>query len=192
MIKQVNPKGNQHWIFIGRTDDETEAPILWPPDAKSWLTGKDDAGKDWGQEEKGTIEDEMAGWHHWLEGHESEWTPGVGDGQGGLTCCVHGVAKSRTQLSDWSDLIWLLIRPYFSLLQGDANLWGKRWLTLWWRTFILKEGVGYHDHMQIFREKRKQWLWQLHALHSEAALPGEFDKSSVVIFHTKLFGIFVN
>ena len=72
-IKPVNPKGNQSWIFIGRTDAEAEAPILWPPDTKGWLIGKDpDAGKDWRQEEKGTTEDEMVGWHHWLDGHEFE------------------------------------------------------------------------------------------------------------------------
>ena len=76
-IKSVNPKGNQLWIFIGRTDAEAETPVLWPPDAKSWLIGKDpDAGRDWGQEEKGTIEDEMAGQHHQLNGHEFEQTPG--------------------------------------------------------------------------------------------------------------------
>ena len=75
-------------MFIGRTDVEAEAPIVWPPDAKSWLIWKDpDAGKDWGQEEKGTTEDEMVGWHHWLNGHGFGWTPGVGDGQGGLVCC---------------------------------------------------------------------------------------------------------
>ena len=75
-------------MFISRTDSEAETPILWPPDVKSWLIWKDpDAGKDWGQEEKGTTEDEMAGWHHWLDGRESEWTLGVGDGQGGLACC---------------------------------------------------------------------------------------------------------
>ena len=83
-IKPVNPKGNQPWIFIGRADAEAEAPILWPPGTKNWLTGKDpDAGKDWGQE-KGMREDEMAGWHHWLNGLEFEQTPGDGDGQGGL------------------------------------------------------------------------------------------------------------
>ena len=72
-IKPVHPKGNQSWIFIGRTDAETETPVLWPPDAKNWLTGKDtDAGKDWRQEEKGTTEDEMVGWHHQLNGHEFE------------------------------------------------------------------------------------------------------------------------
>ena len=86
-IKLVNPKGNQSWIFIGRTDTEVEAPILWPPHAKSWLIGKDlDAGRDWGQEEKGKTEDEMVGWHHQLNEHEFGWTPGVGDGQGGLVC----------------------------------------------------------------------------------------------------------
>ena len=86
-VKPVTPKGNQPWIFIARTDAEAEAPVLWPPDTKSWLTGKDpDAEKDWG-EEKGMTEGEMAGWHHWLDGHEFEWTPGVGDGQGGLACC---------------------------------------------------------------------------------------------------------
>ena len=88
MIQPVHPKRNQSRIFIGRTDAEAEAPILWPPGVKSWLTGKDaDAEKDWRQEEKGTTEDEMAGWHHWLSGHEFEWIPGVGDGQGGLVCC---------------------------------------------------------------------------------------------------------
>ena len=85
-IKPVNPKGNHPWIFIGRTD--AEALILWPPDVKSRLMGKDpDAGKDWGQEEKGTTEDEMVGWHHWLNGHEFEQTLGNGEGQGSLVCC---------------------------------------------------------------------------------------------------------
>ena len=83
--KDFNPLGNQSWIFIGRTDAEAEAPILWPPDAKNWLTRKDpDAGKDWRQEEKGTTEDEMVGWHHLLDGHKFEQAPGVGDGQGSL------------------------------------------------------------------------------------------------------------
>ena len=85
-IKPVNPKGNQSLIFNGRTD--AGVPILWPPDAKSWLIWKDpDAGKDWGQEEKGMTEDEMVGWHHQLYGCEFQWTLGVGDGQGGLACC---------------------------------------------------------------------------------------------------------
>ena len=87
-IKPVNPKGNQHWIFIGRTDAEAEAPVLGPPDAKSWLIGKDpDAGKDWGQQEKGTTEDEMVGWHHLLNGHKFEQAPGASERQGSLMCC---------------------------------------------------------------------------------------------------------
>ena len=86
-IQPVHPKRDQSLVFIGRADVEAETPILWPPHAKSWLIGKDpDVGKDWGQEEKGTTEDEMVGWHHRLSGHGFGWTPGVGDGQGGLEC----------------------------------------------------------------------------------------------------------
>ena len=86
--KLVNPKGNQSWIFIGRTDAEAEGPILWPPDAKNWLNGKDpDAGKDWRQEEKGMTEDEMVGWHHQRNAHDSEQIPGDSEGQGSLACC---------------------------------------------------------------------------------------------------------
>ena len=86
-IQPVHSEGDQSWVFFGRTDAKAETPVLWPPLAKSWLIGKDsDAGRDWGQE-KGMTEDEMAGWHHRLDGHEFEWTPGFGDGQGGLVCC---------------------------------------------------------------------------------------------------------
>ena len=86
-IQPVHSKGDQPCVFLGRNDAKAETPVLWPPHAKNWLIGKDsDAGRDWGQEEKGTTEDEMAGWHHWFDGHEFEWTPGDGDGQGGLTC----------------------------------------------------------------------------------------------------------
>ena len=108
-IKPVNPKINQSWIFIRRTDAETKAPILWPPDAKNWLVRKDlKSGKDWRQEEKGTTKDEMVGWHHWLDGHESEQAPRVGDGQDREAWheAVHGVTKSRAQLSDWTELTW--------------------------------------------------------------------------------------
>ena len=88
-IQPVHPKGDQSWVFIGRTDAKPEAPILWPPHVKSWLIGKDpDAGKDWRQEEQGTTEDEMVGWHHRLHGHEFEQAPGDSEGQRGLVCCI--------------------------------------------------------------------------------------------------------
>ena len=93
-IKPVNPKENQSWILIGRTDAEAETPILWPPDVKKWLIGKDsDAGKDWGQEEKGITEDEMVRWHLWLNGHDSEQTQGYSEGQGSLACCCSWVRR---------------------------------------------------------------------------------------------------
>ena len=87
-IQSVHPKGDQSWVFIGRTDFEAEIPILWPPDAKNWLIWKDPgAGKDWRKEEKGMTEDKMVGWHHRLNGHKFGQTPGVGYGQGSLACC---------------------------------------------------------------------------------------------------------
>ena len=88
ILEYIHSKGDQPWVFFGRNDAKAETPVLWPPHVKSWLIGKDfDAGRDWVQEEKGTTEDEMAGWHHRLDGHEFEWTPGDGVGQGGLACC---------------------------------------------------------------------------------------------------------
>ena len=108
-IQPVHPKGNQSWVFTGRTDAEAETPTFWPPDAKSWLTGKDpDAGKDWGQEEKEITEDEMVGWHHRLNGHEFEWTLGVGDGQGGLACYSPWGHKESdtTERLNWIELNW--------------------------------------------------------------------------------------
>ena len=107
-IKPVNPKGNQSWIFIERTDAEAETPILWLPDVKNWLIGKDpDARKDWRQEE-GTTEDEMVGWHHWLNEQESEQAPEVGDGQGSLMCCgPWGYKESdMTETLNWTELNW--------------------------------------------------------------------------------------
>ena len=107
-IQPVHSEGDQPWDFFGRNDAEAETPVLWLPHAKSWLTGKDsDAGRDWGQEEKGMTEDEMAGWHHWLDGREYEWTPGVGDGQGGLACCDSWGHKESdtTEWLIWSDLV---------------------------------------------------------------------------------------
>ena len=102
-------KGNQSWLFIGRTDAEMEAPVLWPPNAKNWLTGKDpDAGKDWRWEEKGMTKDEMVGWHYWLDGHEFEQALGVGDGQGSLACCSPWGRKESdtTEQLNWKPCTW--------------------------------------------------------------------------------------
>ena len=107
-ITLVNLKGNQSWIFIGRTDDEAETVILWSPDAKYWLTGKDpDAGKDWRWEEKGLTEDEMVGWHHWLNGHEFKQALQVGDGQGSLVCCSPWGCKEldTTEQLNWTETL---------------------------------------------------------------------------------------
>ena len=115
-IQPVHPEGDQSWVFIGRTDVEAETPVLWQPDGKSWLIGKDpDAGKDWGQEEKGTTEDEMVGWHHRLNGRGFRWTLGVGDGQGCLACW-----------SSWSHRI------------------GHNWVT--WHTYFYEHTTHTHTH----------------------------------------------
>ena len=106
-IQPVRSKGDQPWVFFGRNDDKAETPVLWPLHGKSWLIGKDsDAGRDWGQEEKGTTEDEMAGWHHQLDGRGSDWTPGDGDGQGGLACCDSWGCKESdtTERLNWTEL----------------------------------------------------------------------------------------
>ena len=104
-IQPVHPKGNKSWIFIGRNDAEAETPIIWPPDAKNWLIGKDpDVGKDQRQEEKGMTEDEMVEWHHWLDGHEFVQAPGIGDGQGSLACCTSWDCKEldMTEQLNWT------------------------------------------------------------------------------------------
>ena len=100
-IQPVHSEGDQPWVFFRGNDPEAETPVIWPPHVKSWLIGKDsDAGRDWGQEEKGTTEDEMAGWHHRLDECESEWTPGVGDGQGGLACC-DSWGRKESDTTEW-------------------------------------------------------------------------------------------
>ena len=130
-IEPVNLTGNQLWVFTGRTDAAAEAPILWPPDAKSWLIGKDpEAGKDWRQEEKGVTEGEMVGWHHWLNGHEFEQTLGDGKGQGSLACCSPwGHKESNTTywlncnnlLSRWWCCCWLVITCWIAWRCSKAS-----------------------------------------------------------------------
>ena len=125
-IKPVITKGNQPWIFIGSADAKAEAPILWPPDAKSWLIGKDsDPGKDWGPGKKWGTEDEMVRWHHRLNGHELEQTLGGGEGQGNLACCSHGVAKCQTWLSNW--------------ITATINHWmALNWVVSWCHLYLRK------------------------------------------------------
>ena len=146
-IQPVHPKGNQSWIFIGRTDAEGEAAILWPPDVKNWLLGKDpDAGKNWRQEEKGMTEDEMVGWHHWLDGHEFEQALGVGDGQGGLVCCSLWGCKEldTTEQLNWTEkvnlrswwrrlLMLLRINPWLRFTNASWDFHEKKYLTNWSR-----------------------------------------------------------
>ena len=140
-IQLVHSKGDRSWVFFGRTDAEAETPILWPPHVKSWLIGKDpDAGRDWGQKEKGTTKDEMAGWHHQLDGHEFEWTLGVGDGQGGLACCNSWGCKESdtTEWLNWT-YRWLSKRgPRSSALLCLVVRWAplgelhRRCFRSWW------------------------------------------------------------
>ena len=150
-IQPVHPKGTQSWIFTGRTDAEAEAPILWSPDAKSWLTGKDpDAGKDWRWEEKETTEDEMVGWHHRLNGHEFEEAPGVGDGQRSLVCCSPWGHKESdtTEWLNWTE--YTTVYMYYNLDCFD-NRSGTNF------TDLLMV-IGIEAGMQLYREiKNAYW-----------------------------------
>ena len=131
-INPVNPKGNQSWIFTGRTDAEAEVPILWPRDAKSWLIGKDpDAGRDWGQEEKGATEVKMIGWHHLLSVHEFEQSPGDDEGQGSLACCSPwGLKKSDTTEGVKNGSTRWVWRSFLSYTHFHNLLFYKSYLTL--------------------------------------------------------------
>ena len=128
-VKPVHPKENHSWIFIGRTDAKAETPILQPADVKNWLIRKDpDTVKEWRWEEKGTTEDEMVGWHHWLNGHEFEQAPGDGDGQGGLVSCL----KTQTWLSNWTEGSFppLAMQRSFTLTYGNrvtSNVFFNIW-----------------------------------------------------------------
>ena len=123
-IQPVHSEGDQPWDFFGGNDVEAETPVFWPPHEKSWLIGKDsDAGSDWGQEEKGTTEDEMTGWHHWLDGGQSKWTLGVGDGQGGLACCDSWGRKESvmTEQLNWTDTRFMVNVWFFLFLEKDIS-----------------------------------------------------------------------
>ena len=173
-IQPVHPKGNQPWIFIGRTDAEAETPILWPPNGKNWLIGKDpDAGKDWRWEEKETTEDKLVGWHHRLNGHKFEQTPGVGDGQGGLACCSLWGCKEldTTEWLNWTELKWTE-----SLWSSGMTIVGSHMAPLfpiirhWWMTIILKHPWWVTEQLQIIHHLHQQqrhcfwgWTWMLAA-----------------------------
>ena len=129
-IQPVHPQGDKSWVFIGRTDAKAETPILWPPDAKSWLIRKDpDAGKDWKQEEKGMMEDETVGWHHQLDGHGFGWAPGVGDGQVGLVCCGSWGCK-ELDMTEW--LNWTERKSVLNIHWKDLCWsWSSNTLAIW-------------------------------------------------------------
>ena len=177
-IQPVNAKGNQSWIFTGRTDAEAETPILWPPDEKNWLIGKSpDAGKDWRWEEKGMTEDEMVGWHHWLNGHEFEQAPVVGDGQGSLARCSPWVTKSQTWLSDWTKLV-TGCRLHFCLKEGWT--W-KNWR---FQIVVLKKTLESFLDSKEFRpvNSRGNQLWIfIRKTNAEAPILWQPDAKSPLI-----------
>ena len=158
-IQPVHSKGDQPWDFFGKNDAKAETPVLWPPHAKSWLIGKDsDAGRDWGQEEKGTTEDEMAGWHHRLDGCEFEWTPGVGDGQGGLACCD---SWGRKESDMTEQLIWSE-KQRISLIEQHWQSWIWRGTLLGWAggNFLWGNLTVYYScliHSLILQLKTVRW-----------------------------------
>ena len=172
-IQPLYPKGDQSWVFIGRTDAEAETPVLWPPHAKSWLIGKySDAGRDWGQEEKGTAEDEVAGWHHQL-GHEFEWTPGVGDGQGGLACCD---SWGRKESDTTERLNWTELKPHSNFHTSTKNNdFCKRWLIFFKTSLIVcihyriyKYALNHdvslinYDNQRYFKLKKNLWFYWIY------------------------------
>ena len=167
-IQPVHPKGDESWVFTGRIDVKAEAPILWPPDAKSWLIWKDpDAEKDWGQEEKGMTEDEMVGWHYWLNGHKFGWTLGVGDGQGGLVCCGSWGHKEldTTERLNWTEVMSSSLWPH---RPGPARLLCP------WNFPGRNTGVGCHVLRQGIFSTQGSNSHLFHFLHQQAgSLPLE-------------------
>ena len=176
---------HQSWIFIGRTDAEAETPILWPPDAKNWLIWKDpDAGKDWGQEEKRMTEDEMVGWHHRLNGHGFEWTPGVGDGRGGLACSSPWGLKESDTLSNWNELNWTYSHEfkYYLDAHNPPKLYSSSsslsfriiYLISFWIFHLAMECTMFKMEITIFYSKLIFPLW------------GQFLVNTTTIFLSKV------
>ena len=183
-IQPIHPKGDHSWVFIGSTDAEAKTPILWPPCAKSWLTGKDpDAGRDWGQEEKGMIYDEMAEWHHQLYGHEFEWTLGVGDEQGGQVCCDSWGRKESdtTEQLNWTD--WIALQCYVSfcctatwisyICTYITTLYSSFLLNLFGLIFFFCTSfIGGHILCITFNTSYKERKWS-HSVVSDSLWPHE-------------------
>ena len=178
-IQPVHPKGDQSWVFIGRTDVEAETPIFWPPDEKSWLIGKDpDAGEDWGQE-KGTTGDEMVGWHHQLDGHGFGWTPGVGDGQGGLACCSSWGRKESdmTEQLNWTEPCkpsfhyksgmnkYLSFIPFFPPF---LNMTKSNYIPQIKRPSV---GTVLSNFQRLWHSSPEHWIWSQTARVPTVALP---------------------
>ena len=162
-IQPVHPKGDQSWVFFGGTDVEAEAPILRPPDEKSWLIWKDPvAGKDWEQEEKGMTEGEMVGWHHWLDGHGFGWTLGVGDGQGGLACCCSWGRKESdtTEQLNWNELN--RVNEFINWQLFTTWLKQENYLTYNWGKSLL---------LNLDGSKISKWSWR------------EFEKAFKILVH---------
>ena len=162
-IQPVHSEGDQPWDFFGRNDAKAEIPGLWPPPAKSWLIGRDpDAGRDWGQEEKGTTEEEMAGWHHWLNESEFEWTPGVGVGQGGLACCNSWGRKESdtTERLNWTEPIKipqsleLGIKSSFLEVQKKGENW--KWFGRTW-FFVTPWTVAHQAPLSMKFSRQEYW-----------------------------------
>ena len=174
-IKPVNPKGNQSWIFIGRTDAEAETPILWPPDVKNWLLGKDpDAGKNWRREEKGMTEDKMVGWHHQLDGHEFEQALGVDDGQGRLVCCSPCGCKESdtTERLNWTIIkgIVLLFSKIFSPGKYIFSYFKCYFVEIFWIKFLSSGFRRVDEIIYLFYSKAqfyRQHLWIYLVSHLE-------------------------
>ena len=157
-IQPVYTKGDQSWVFIGRTDAEAETSKLWPPDVKSWLIWKDpDAGKDWGQEEKGTTEDEMVGCHHRHNGQGFGWTPGIGDGQGGLVCCGSWGRKESdtTERLNWTELKRYVTLPFIWTFRGFCRV--PNWPNF---NIPLFQGIGSPKERKRDRGMVHQWSSQ--------------------------------
>ena len=191
-IKPVNTKGNQSWLFTGRTDVEAETPILWPPHAKSWLIWKDpDAGKDWRQEEKGMTEDEMVGWYHQLNGHGFGWTLGVGDGQGGMPCCGswgHRESDWATELN-WTELIYSCMCGSPCLVPMDHTHHDTWWAQGWGATcWIMTVGAGSLEKLLVWTQR---WC-HLFGRHSYVHMRGQVFTEGLLRLNISVQGQFFN